>query len=411
MKIVLYDPNTHGHHLKYVSYVADSILKNHQLMFITLRIDKSVKELQIQHPRLIVKTLDTKPRFGDGTIAQVFSSLRNTFKAFGVAEAWGADVFHFAYSDSEFFPLPLVLTFFKPVSFRIFATTIWLDLFKDQDGAGDFKRVIFHVRRLLSRYLFKTKHAGGIFVHSTCPQYTEKTLLAESWLARSCKEKLTFLLDPFYDAKNEAYQSFSRLEARIELELPKDKVLLLFFGLLTHVKGLDILLKSVSEISPKYDFKLIIAGENRGYTDGYLDCMIREFNISHRVILKLGRVPEEEVPLYFVSSNVIVLPYRLYYRQGSSGLIQQACLAGRPIIASDIGTIGQVVKNYSLGIATTPESIESLKDAIEKFLVADKSKLKSWADNALNYASSVNYCDVSEAILKNYQNSVLSIKT
>ena len=70
---------------------------------------------------------------------------------------------------------------------------------------------------------------------------------------------------------------------RIALDLDENKIIFLFFGLIREYKGLDILLKSINEISQNLSekFELLIVGENYEHYD---NCEIY-YNYEHSDII------------------------------------------------------------------------------------------------------------------------------
>lgn len=137
----------------------------------------------------------------------------------------------------------------------------------------------------------------------------------------------------------------------------------LFFGRIVDYKWLDLLLEAVrilikKEISP---FRLIIAWE--GNMDKY-NWRIREIpkqflEIDNRFI------HDEEISKFFERSGFIVLPYK---DATASGIIPLAYSFSLPVIATDVGVLGEYVQDNQTGLLLDDTRPETIANAIEKLL-------------------------------------------
>jgi glycosyltransferase involved in cell wall biosynthesis len=136
-------------------------------------------------------------------------------------------------------------------------------------------------------------------------------------------------------------------------------------GLIRDYKGLDMLLDAWAKLKSagKTDGRrLIVAGEfytdKRPYTD-----QIERLGLADDVILHDWFVPDEQVPLYFSAADALVLPYRTATQ---SGVTQIAYNYDLPMIATDVGGLGEIVINGRTGIVCAPD-VDSIADALERF--------------------------------------------
>jgi glycosyltransferase involved in cell wall biosynthesis len=165
---------------------------------------------------------------------------------------------------------------------------------------------------------------------------------------------------PLYDSYG---QSLSRTEARKKLNINPDKKVLLFFGFVRKYKGLDILLEAMTDERVKREkIELIIAGE---FYDNYSEYFskIEAFGIKDRIHLYSEFVPNNKVSCFFSAADAVVLPYR----QGTqSGVTQLSFHFRKPVIVTNVGGIGEVVRHGKTGFITEPK-IKSIADTIMKF--------------------------------------------
>jgi len=160
-------------------------------------------------------------------------------------------------------------------------------------------------------------------------------------------------------------KTVSMEEARVRLSLPTRKCLLLFFGRLREDKGPDILLDAIRSL--ECDVILVIAGQEGYVTAGQVETFRMSLPGPAEVLPRIQYIEPDEESLYFTAADVVVLPYRKGFR-GVSGVLHNAAAAGKPVIASDVGEIGGLVRRYSLGIVVEPESPAALRDGIRQFV-------------------------------------------
>ena len=171
------------------------------------------------------------------------------------------------------------------------------------------------------------------------------------------KEKLLF--HPVYSNFGEAVAKEEALK-RINIKGGKT---LLFFGFIRDYKGLDVLLKAVGILKNELSFKLIIAGEFYVDRQKYID-LIDRLDIRDFVILREDFIPTSEVKYYFSAADAVVLPYK---DATQSGIVQIANNFLKPVIATNVGGLGEIVKDDYNGYITEPNNPVALAKAIQKF--------------------------------------------
>jgi glycosyltransferase involved in cell wall biosynthesis len=151
---------------------------------------------------------------------------------------------------------------------------------------------------------------------------------------------------------------------RRKYHVPFDKKILLFFGTIRENKGLDILLNVMKDI--KKDFFLLIAGQIAGASEpsaDYYKEIIKANNISDSVCWVERYITEEETAEVFKISHTVVLPYKKSFH-AQSGVLNLAIGYEKPCVVSDVGGIGETVREYNIGIVVTPEDVHDLQRGI-----------------------------------------------
>ncbi|MDR3635940.1 MAG: glycosyltransferase family 4 protein [Isosphaeraceae bacterium] len=182
----------------------------------------------------------------------------------------------------------------------------------------------------------------------------------------------------------------------IEVEPSSARTRLLFFGVVRQNKGLHILLRALGRL-PNCD--LTAAGEIEN--DGYRD-RIRELSghlAPGRFELIDRYVSEDEVPGLFASSRLVVLPYTSFAAQ--SGVLHLALAHGRPVVASDIGGMGECVRNWGIGQVVAPDDDVALAAAIQKAL--EPSAYRDAVDATLRVRRDLTWERMAEATIDVYR--------
>lgn len=187
--------------------------------------------------------------------------------------------------------------------------------------------------------------------------------------------------DLFLFVKNPVYKLlplpvFSLFGERVDKEKAKkhlniiDKNVLLFFGFIRDYKGLDVLIEAFVLVRKEMDVKLIVAGEFYESEEKYLN-IISKYHLENSIILKKDFIPTSEVKYYFSASDAVVLPYK---SATQSGIVQVAVNFCMPVIAANVGGIGEVIEDGKTGFIIEKENPEKLAQAIIRFYNEGKEK-------------------------------------
>ncbi len=131
--------------------------------------------------------------------------------------------------------------------------------------------------------------------------------------------------------------------------------------------GIDHLIKAAawlkSETGGKVGFKVMIGGD--GPLRESLKRSVQDSGMEDTIHF-LGRIPDEELPLYYQASDCFVLPTRALECFGLIILESFAC--GTPVIATPIGSIPEVLGPFSKRSLTDGVDPKSIGKAMMKFL-------------------------------------------
>ncbi|MEE8466961.1 MAG: glycosyltransferase [Planctomycetota bacterium] len=153
----------------------------------------------------------------------------------------------------------------------------------------------------------------------------------------------------------------SRESVRTELNVAPDEVLLLAAGALVPRKGLDVLLEALPRLSA--NVRLCIAGE--GPEREVLEALAAASAVEGRVRL-LGR--REDLPDLLAACDLFVMPSRA---EGLGIAALEAMAAGRAVVASRVGGLGELVLDGVTGRLVPPDDVDALSAALAA-LCADR---------------------------------------
>lgn len=153
---------------------------------------------------------------------------------------------------------------------------------------------------------------------------------------------------------------------RHQCGLDDSRPIVLFFGHVVRYKGLDVLVRAFERLPVDNGPVLVIAGLCR-------DAMLRQelqgqlapLVSARRAFWFDGFVPEEHVPHYFHGADLLAMPYR---HIDQSGVLFMAMATGLPVVAADVGSLGDYVP-LTGGCIVCPGDPAALAAAIETMLL------------------------------------------
>ncbi len=146
--------------------------------------------------------------------------------------------------------------------------------------------------------------------------------------------------------------------AREKLGLPPQAKVLLFFGQIKYVKGLDILLNAMPWVLRHYsDAVLLIAGKPWKTDFDAYQSKIDKLGINDACFAHIRYIPDEDVPLYYGAADLVVLPYSRIYQ---SGVVLMAMSYGKAVLVSDIPGMLEVVQDGDTGFVFHSGDVDDL---------------------------------------------------
>jgi glycosyltransferase involved in cell wall biosynthesis len=174
-------------------------------------------------------------------------------------------------------------------------------------------------------------------------------------------------------ANTDLFKPVDREQAKAELGLEYSKKYVCFVGHLAAWQGVEFLIYASPLILEKCpEVRFLIVGD--GVMKNKLLEITSGLELSDKFIFT-GRVPYESVPLYINAADVCVAPFikGRNLKIGLSALKTYEYLAcGRPIVASSIPGVEDLIELSGGGISVPPENPEELSAAVVK-LISDEN--------------------------------------
>jgi len=134
---------------------------------------------------------------------------------------------------------------------------------------------------------------------------------------------------------------------------------IVFLGRLAPKKRVSDLVRAFGRIKADYpEAELVVVGE--GPRKEQLDSLTQDLGLTDRVEFT-GRVAAEEIPRYYASAQLFVLPS---VWEGHPLTLLEAWAAGCPVIATDVEGISEFVDHGETGYLVESENPPALADAL-----------------------------------------------
>ena len=365
MHILLFEPNTQGHHLIILRYIAEDLLSAGHTVSVALdnRPSARPKIANALHGILPACRIVSLYR-EDGR--ERFSTKLNA--AAGILTETGADVVFFPCFDEVSSSLCRRAAFGlmppRVLQGRIRGLFIRPRVI-DRREKGGFS---LWLKRVGFARFYKQGWADWLFVF-------DETLPA-TLNAGFAPPAFPVLPDPW--AGNFTHD---RTSAREKLGLPRDRFILLHYGTASRRKGLHLVAQAAASLGLDKDFLLVCAGECGGDAREEL----HHLQNQDRARLFSHHITDAEEEQFFCAADSVALAYLGHY--GSSGVLARAAAAGRWVIASDEGLVGHRVRANNLGLTFKSGDVTALRETLAQALALTPEATAAFAPGLARFAA------------------------
>ena len=186
-------------------------------------------------------------------------------------------------------------------------------------------------------------------------------------------------------ANTDIFKPIDQKQARAKLGLDDSKKYVCFVGHLAAWQGVEFLIRSAPFILEKCpEVRFLIVGD--GVMRDKLLEITSKMGLSDKITFT-GRVPYENVPVYINAADVCVAPFIMERNSkiGLSALKTYEYLAcGKPIVASSISGVKDLIDLSGGGISVPPEDPGELANAVVK-LISDEQTRTTMGEQGRKY--------------------------
>ena len=312
-------------------------------------------------------------------IQKVIRILRFYFRLLKYAATTDSPLFHMqSHNKFAFFDRTVLNIYYKFLGKKLVFTAHNIDA-KQRDGGNTA------INKLSLKFSYRLM--DHIFVHT---EKMRSQLLEEFNVT---EKKITII--PHGILNTIPSSDLSKSEARRRFQLNNKEKVLLFFGYIAPYKGLEYLIHALAHLKTTDDsFKLIIAGEIKNCQSYWenLERLIEELEVRKYIIKQIKHIPDDEVEVFFKSSDVLVLPYKFIFQSGVPFLSYSF---GLPVIASDAGSLREVIVEGKTGMICRKEDPADLAGKIREYfdselygnLEESMKKIKSYGNEKYSWVS------------------------
>jgi glycosyltransferase involved in cell wall biosynthesis len=153
-------------------------------------------------------------------------------------------------------------------------------------------------------------------------------------------------------------------EARLKLQLPQGRPIVLAVRRLVRRMGLEDLIDAVKQLKPRHpDVLLLIAG--RGRLEAELQQRIDDAGLSDNVKL-LGFVPDAHLPSLYRAATLSVVP--TVALEGFGLITVESLAAGTPVLVTPVGGLPEAVAGLSQDLVLPTTGAGAIADGIDAAL-------------------------------------------
>ncbi|MES2646367.1 MAG: glycosyltransferase [Bacteroidota bacterium] len=183
-------------------------------------------------------------------------------------------------------------------------------------------------------------------------------------------KRVQLLPHPLYDnfGKGEtSLEARNILQKQFNISIGENDKLLVFFGLVRHYKGLDLLIEAISKTKDK-TIKLLIAGEFYDAEKPYLE-QVKALALEDRIIIYNNFINGEDVKHFICAADCVIQPYK---SATQSGVTPVAYHFEVPMIVTNVGGLPEMVPHQKAGIVCEPNA-NDIAAAIDEYFIKGKA--------------------------------------
>lgn len=184
--------------------------------------------------------------------------------------------------------------------------------------------------------------------------------------------------------------------ARILLNIPQNKTVLLFFGFLKEFKGLEYLIEAMHILKKEKQNVIAYIASALKYAPKNLVSntlsKIHQLELNEDFILNLNYLDTNDIEAVFKASDISIMPYT---NASQSGVLMMSIGFKKPVIISDVFAEKEWVDKKA-GLIFKTKNAKDLAKKI-KLMMADKNKYDEYGEYGYRYGmKNLNWKDIAK---------------
>lgn len=144
------------------------------------------------------------------------------------------------------------------------------------------------------------------------------------------------------------------------------RVQILLFGKIKPYKGVDVMLRALALLPREVRAHCVV--KVVGWPEMPMEplfAMVKDLQLEEQVEFDLRFIPEDDVSSLVARADILAFPYRDI---DASGVLMLAIAAGRPIVASNLGTFSEWLSGQADGTLVPPDDPAALSRSLERLI-------------------------------------------
>jgi len=184
---------------------------------------------------------------------------------------------------------------------------------------------------------------------------------------------------------------------------------ILFVGRLVERKGVEYLLEAIKLLKDREGLSVRLTVVGEGNKKEYLLEKKRKLKLYDKDVIFKGMISEQELIRQYQLCDIFVLPAIIDSTGDTEGLgvvLLEAMSFGKPVIASRVGGIVDIVKDNKTGILVNEKSPSELAQAI-KYLIENPEEKRRLSKKGYEFQKkNFSWDSITESLINNYQNLI-----
>lgn len=283
----------------------------------------------------------------------------------------------------------LILSLFRDSLNTPVVFTFWSTPFKLERSIGFYRKSILDMQ--LSTAIIKMEKYDLMILGSRSNY--------NSAIAQGANKRKTYMA--YHGINMPEFDRYLRESSKIDIteyigeNLKPGEILLMLPGRITKRKGVSETIDAFILVNKKHPCKLLLTGMIKPYDQEYADELllkISKLNVNDKILIPKKIIYRDVLAAFYKRANVVITPS---YFEGLGFTAIEALYSARPLVATNVQGLNEVVINNKNGLLVPPRDARRLAEAIIALLEDKKlaMRLSSAGPDSVKIFNMENFVD------------------